>query len=122
MKRDKENDVVILERMRYVEGIHKIIDDCSKFKILDEAPTLLRKGQLERFLRKLNKQQTPTDKIYNAMNPKVFQPAGFTDYLSCINLVMILTRRLFVLYFPRLEPSIIISQNILLHLYHRNTA
>ena len=122
MKREKGNDVVILDRKRYVDGIHKIIDDYSKFKQLDKNPTLLRKRQLERFLRKLNKQQTFTDKIYNAMNPKVSQPAGFTAYLSCINLVMTLTRRLFVLFFPRLELSIIISQNILLHLYHRNTA
>ena len=75
MKRDKENDAVILERMQYVEGIHKIIDDNSKFKKLDEALTLLRKGQLERFLRKLNKQQILTDKVYNAIYPKGSPPA-----------------------------------------------
>ena len=75
MKREKGNDVVILDGKRYVEGIQKIIDDYSKFKKLDRNPTLFRKGQLERFLRKLNKQQTLTDKVYNAMNPKVSQPA-----------------------------------------------
>ena len=64
-----------MERKRYVEGIHKIIDDHSKFKKLDKDPTLLREGQLERFLRKLNKQQTLTDKIYNAIYPKESQPA-----------------------------------------------
>ena len=47
MKPDKENNVVILERKRDVEGIRKIIDDHSKFK--DEDPLLLREGQLENF-------------------------------------------------------------------------
>ena len=90
--------------MRYVKGIHKIIDDNSKFKKPDEAPTLLRKGQLERFLRKLNKLKILTDKVYNAIYPRDLSLPEFTSYLSCINLVMILTRRLLVPLFPRLEP------------------
>ena len=36
---------------------------------------MLREGQLERFLRKLNKQQTLTDKVYNVIYPKGSQAA-----------------------------------------------
>ena len=43
VKPDKGNGVVILDRKQDVEGIHKIIDDHSKFIKLDKDPTLLRK-------------------------------------------------------------------------------
>ena len=43
MKRDKENDVVIMERMRYVEGTHKIIDDNSKLKKTRRSPYAVKK-------------------------------------------------------------------------------
>ena len=66
---------MILDRKRYVEGIHKIIDDYSKFKKLDKDPTLLRERQLQRFLRKKNRQQTLIDKVYNTIYPKGSQPA-----------------------------------------------
>ena len=75
MKPNKGNGVVILDRKRYVDAIHKIIDDHSKLKKLDKDLTLLREGQFQRFLRKLNKQQTLTDKVYNAIYPKGSQPA-----------------------------------------------
>ena len=39
------------DRTAYDSGILKIISDTSKFKVLAEDMTLLREGQLQRFLR-----------------------------------------------------------------------
>jgi len=50
---DKGNGVVILDRNAYDRGILKIIHDTSKFKPLNNDPTLNREGLLQRFLRDL---------------------------------------------------------------------
>ena len=53
LKPDKGNGIVVLDRTTYDSGILEIISNTSKFKVLDEHPTSLREGQLQRFLRKL---------------------------------------------------------------------
>ena len=53
LRPDKGNGVVIMNRKDYICGMNNIINDRSKFKLLTEDPTPLRKGQLQRFLRKL---------------------------------------------------------------------
>ena len=53
MKRDKGNEVVILDRTLYDNGIQEIISDTSKFEKLIKDQTLKREASLQRFLRKL---------------------------------------------------------------------
>ena len=52
---DKGNGVVVLNRVDYDNGLLEILNDESKFKLLNEDPTIKREGQLKRFLCKLNK-------------------------------------------------------------------
>ena len=53
IKPDKGNGVAILDRKLYNNAIEEIISDTSKFKKLNEDPTLKRETSLQRFLRKL---------------------------------------------------------------------
>ena len=55
VKPDKGNGVVVLNRVDYNNGLLEILNDESKFKLLNEDPTIKREGQLKRFLCKLNK-------------------------------------------------------------------
>ena len=55
LKPDKGNGVVVMDRIAYEQGIFAIISDTSKFKVIDNDPTLQREGKLQRFL-KTNKQ------------------------------------------------------------------
>ena len=52
-KLDKGNGVVILDQKLYDNATQEIISDTSKFKKLNEDPTLKREASLQRFLRKL---------------------------------------------------------------------
>ena len=56
-KPEKRNGVVILDRKLYNNAIEEIISDASKFKKLNEDPTLKRKVSLQRFLRKLKQKK-----------------------------------------------------------------
>ena len=51
LKPDTGNDVVILNRKDYNEGILDIVNDADKFKELDNDHTMSREGKLQRFLR-----------------------------------------------------------------------
>ena len=53
MKPDKGNGVAILYQKLYDNAIQETISDTSKFKKLNENPTLKREASLKRFLRKL---------------------------------------------------------------------
>ena len=55
LKPDKGNAVVILDRQLYVERMLELISDRSKFVELDEDPTRVREGSIQRHLRKLKK-------------------------------------------------------------------
>ena len=55
LKPDKGNGVVALDRTDYNSGILSILNDKSKFKLLEEDPALLRDGRLQRLLCKLKK-------------------------------------------------------------------
>ena len=52
-KPNKGNGVVILDRKLYNNAIEEIISDTSKFKKLNEDPTLKREASLQHFLHKL---------------------------------------------------------------------
>ena len=51
MKPDKGSGVVILDRKLYDNPIEEIISDTSKFKKLNEDPTLKCEASVQRFLR-----------------------------------------------------------------------
>ena len=67
-KSDKGSGVVILDRKLYDNAIQEIISDTSKFKKLDQDPTLKREALLQHFLRKLKQKiffnKNENDKLY----------------------------------------------------------
>ena len=44
-----------MDRVIYNQQMHELLSDKNKFKKLSEDPTMLRKGQLQRYLRELEK-------------------------------------------------------------------
>ena len=54
---DRGSGTVILNRDQYIKSIFDIISVTSKFKKLAADPTLIREKQLQRFLRKLKKNE-----------------------------------------------------------------
>ena len=52
---NKGNGVVVMDRVIYNQQMHALLSDKNKFKKLSEDPTMLRKGQLQRYLRELEK-------------------------------------------------------------------
>ena len=54
---DKGNGVVVMDRVIYNQQMHALLSDKNKFKRLSEDPTMLREGQLQRYLRELKKKQ-----------------------------------------------------------------
>ena len=74
LKPDKGNSVVILDKTIYNNGLYEIINDNTKFKRLQEDPTLAREDKLQRFLRGLKKKQCLTDDEYKDIYPCGSQP------------------------------------------------
>ena len=56
-KLDKGNGIVILDRNIYSNVLEEIISDTSKFKKLNEDPTLKREASLQRFLHKMKQKK-----------------------------------------------------------------
>ena len=77
LKPDKGNGVVILDRNIYLDSCFNILNDKSKFKLLDNDPTLLREGRLKRFISQLKKKRSIDDDTYCKIFPKGSQPAKF---------------------------------------------
>ena len=75
LKPDKGHGVVVLDRELYNSCTLKIIGDKTKFKKLNGDITMLREGQLHRYLRKLKKTGLYTDDIYNNIYPTGSQHA-----------------------------------------------
>ena len=69
-KPDKGNGVVILDQKPYYNAIQEKISDNSKFKKLNEDPTLKREASLQRFLRKL-KQKNFFNEIINEYSKSI---------------------------------------------------
>ena len=70
MKPDKGNAIIILDRKLYNNAIEEIISDTSKFKKLNEDPTLKCEASLQCFLRKLKQKyffnEIQYDKLYRS--------------------------------------------------------
>ena len=74
-KPDKGNGVVILYRKLYNNAIQKIISDISRFKKLNEDPTLKREASLQRFLCKLKQKNFFNENEYDKLYPAGSAPA-----------------------------------------------
>ncbi|XP_068739114.1 uncharacterized protein [Montipora capricornis] len=77
LKPDKGNGVVVMDRIAYEQGIFTIISDTSKFKVIDNDPTLQREGKLQRFLRALKNKGHLDKDTYERIYPVGSQPARF---------------------------------------------
>ena len=64
LKPDKGNGVVILDRNIYLYSCFDILNDKSKFKVLDKDPTLLRESRLKRFISLLKKNHSIDNDTY----------------------------------------------------------
>ena len=76
LRPDKGCGTVILEKERYVKKIYAIISDTSEFKKVSSDPTILREGQLQRFLRTLKNKDFFTDESYDKIYPSGSKPAS----------------------------------------------
>ena len=77
LKPDKGNGVVVMDRNAYEHGIFSIISDTSKFKAVDNDPTLQRKGKLQRVLRALKNKGHLDKNTSDSIYPVGSQPAKF---------------------------------------------
>ena len=82
LRPDKGYGTVILDWEEYVKKIYAIINDTCKFKKLPFDPTVLREGQLQRFLRTLKNKKFFTDESYILV---VLNQHLFTVYLKFIS-------------------------------------
>ena len=76
MTPDKGNGVVVMDRTTYNQRMYELMNDDTKFRKLSKDPTMLREGQLQRFLRKIQKNKnffTKTD--YDSIYPVGSQPS-----------------------------------------------
>ena len=75
MKSDKGNGVVILDQKLYNNATEKIISDTSKFKKLNDDPTLKHKASLQHFLCKLKQKNFFNEIEYDRLYPSGSAPA-----------------------------------------------
>ena len=72
---DKENGVVVMDRVIFNQQIYALLSDEKKFKKLSEDPTKLREGQLQRYLREHKKKHFLDDVTYERIYPSGSQPS-----------------------------------------------
>ena len=71
----KGNGVVIMNRKDYDKAMCDILENNSKFRKLKKDPTLLKEGQLQRFIRTLKNQGVFDDNTYENIYPVGSQPS-----------------------------------------------
>ena len=75
LRPDKDYDTVIIDRDVYIQKIFEIIKDRTKFKELSTDPTIIREGQLQRFLRSMKDKNIFTKENYEKIYPSGSKPA-----------------------------------------------
>ena len=75
LKPNKGNGVFILNRKLYDNAIQEIISDTSKFKKLNEDPTLKQEASLQHFLCKLKQKNFFNKNVYDKLYPSGPAPA-----------------------------------------------
>ena len=63
----------------YDKAMYDIIENNSKFKKLKKDPTLLKEGQIQRFIRTLKKQGVFDENTYENIHPVRSQPSRLYD-------------------------------------------
>ena len=99
MKPDKGTGVVIFDRKFYDNAIKEIISGASKFKKLNEDPTLKYEASLQRFLRKLEQKSFFNESVYDKLYPSGSAPARICstpEMLTCFSID----------FFPKLTPIV----------------
>ena len=82
LRSDKGCATVILDRREYVKKLYPLINDTSKFKKLPFDPTILKEGQLQRFLRTLENKGFFTDESHDKVYPSGSKPASISQLLN----------------------------------------
>jgi hypothetical protein len=72
---DKGNGIIVLNKVDYINSLHNIISNKTKFKELKEDPTIKRELSLQGYLRKLNKLKCFEKDIYSKIYPVGSQAA-----------------------------------------------
>ena len=75
LRPDKGSGTVILNRDDYIKKLSDIGCETSKFKKISADPTLLREGQLQRFLRRLKNKQFFTKEVCDKIYPSGSKPS-----------------------------------------------
>ncbi len=84
LKPDKGNGVIVMNSSDYDSCVLKIISNPNKFNKLNEDPTILREGRLQRFLRELKKKGFWIMKLKKISTPKGLNQQEFTGFPNCI--------------------------------------
>ena len=75
LRPDKVDGTVTIDRDVYIRKILEIIKDRRKFKELSTDPTIIREGQLQRFLRSMKDKNIFTKENYEKIYPSGSKPA-----------------------------------------------
>ena len=62
---DKDNGVVMMDKITYKSKMYELLNDESKFKQLTNDPAKLREGKLQHYLRKLNNTGYFDESVYD---------------------------------------------------------
>ena len=74
LRPDKGDGTVIMDRDVYIQKLFDIIKDGTKFKDLSTDPTIIREGQLQRFLRSMKNKNIFTKETYEKIYPSGSKP------------------------------------------------
>ena len=77
LRQDKGSGIVIMDRKVYTNSCKTILNDTTKFKLLDTDPTISRESKLQRTLRNLKSKGCLNDTTYHSIYPNGSQPARF---------------------------------------------
>jgi len=75
MKADKGNCTVLLRKADYINELVGMLGDETKFRMLDDDPTIKREEKLVRHLLYLKKQNSITEMFYDKVRPHGSAPA-----------------------------------------------
>ena len=75
LRPDKDYGTVIIDRDVYIQKIFEIIKDRTKFKELSTDQTIIREGQLQRFLRSMKDKNIFSKENYEKIYPSGSKPA-----------------------------------------------
>ena len=98
-KPDKRNRIVVLDRKLYDNVIQEIISGTSKFRKLNENPTLKRETSLQRILRKLKQKNFFSKNEDGKLYPSGSAPVLSMALLKCTNFLLVIHSLKFVQLF-----------------------